>query len=42
MNGLLPTWLQKRLLTTDNFIRAYPPTPNGFRDDDLFNGYHKA
>jgi LmbE family N-acetylglucosaminyl deacetylase len=40
LNGLLPVWLQKRLLATDTFIRAYPPEPNGFRDDDLFNGYY--
>lgn len=41
MNGLLPAWLQKRLLATDTYIRAHPPTPDGFRDYDLFNGYHK-
>ena len=41
ISGLLPAWLQKRLLATESYIRAYPPTPDGFRDYDLFNGYHK-
>lgn len=41
INGLLPAWLQKRLLFTDTYIRAYPSPPDGFRDYDLFNGYHK-
>jgi mycothiol S-conjugate amidase len=41
INGLLPAWLQKQLLVTDTYIRAYPPPPVGFRDYDLFNGYHK-
>lgn len=41
INSIIPSWLQKRLLATDTYIRAYPPTPDGFRDYDLFNGYHK-
>ena len=41
LSGLMPAWMQKRLLTTDAYIRAHPPTPDGFRDYDLFNGYHK-
>lgn len=35
---LLPEWLQKRFLARDTFIRAYPPVPNGYREDDLFAG----
>ena len=37
MNALLPEWLQKRLLTTDTLIRAYPPVADGFREYDLFS-----
>jgi len=40
MNRFLPMWLQKRLLATDTFIRAYPPVPDGFCEDDLFDGGH--
>jgi len=36
MNRFLPMWLQKRMLATDSFIRAYPPAPDGFRETDLF------
>ena len=34
----LPQWLQKRLFSRDTYIRAYPPVPNGYREDDLFAG----
>jgi mycothiol S-conjugate amidase len=34
----LPQWLQKRWLSRDTFIRAYPPVAEGFRENDLFAG----
>ena len=34
--GRMPVWLQKRLLATEMYMRAYPPVPNGFREYDLF------
>lgn len=33
---LLPVWLQKWLLATETYIRAYPPVPDGYREYDLF------
>ena len=35
-NRFLPIWLQKHIFGYDTFIRAYPPTPDGFREKDLF------
>lgn len=32
----IPVWLQKHFLAKDNFIRAYPPTPDGFKESSLF------
>lgn len=32
----LPMWVQKRLFGHDTFIRAYPPTPDGFRETDFW------
>jgi LmbE family N-acetylglucosaminyl deacetylase len=34
----MPGWLQKRLMSTEYFIRAYPPARNGERVTDLFAG----
>ncbi len=34
--GFVPEWLQKLLMATETFIRAYPPAPDGFRERDLF------
>ncbi|MCP5098618.1 MAG: GlcNAc-PI de-N-acetylase [Chloroflexi bacterium] len=34
----MPLWLAKRLLSTDGFIRAYPETPDGYKEKDLFTG----
>lgn len=31
-----PVWMQKRLLTTESFMREYPKVPAGFRETDLF------
>ena len=36
--GWMPRWLQKRLFSWEYFIRACPPTPNGERFADLFEG----
>lgn len=33
-----PEWLQRRLLSAEYFIQAYPPAPDGHRDDNLFSG----
>lgn len=33
---LFPPWLQRRLLSTETFIRAYPPVPEGYQEKDLF------
>ncbi len=32
----IPIWIQKRLLAKESFMRAYPPAPDGFRENDLF------
>jgi len=32
----LPEWFQQRFLASEYFIRAYPPAPDGFRENDLF------
>lgn len=36
--GWLPKPIQKLLFSRDSYIRAYPPTPDGFRENDLFAG----
>lgn len=41
-NRLFPVWLQKRFLARETFIRAHPPTPDGFREKDLFAGVTDA
>lgn len=38
MSRLLPQWLQKRLFSTEYFIRAYPPPQEDEWDRDLFAG----
>lgn len=37
-NRMLPEPVQKRLMSTETFIRAVPPAPDGYREYDLFNG----
>lgn len=32
----IPKIIRRKLLSTDTFIRAYPPTPDGFRETSLF------
>jgi len=34
----LPEWIQRRLLASEYFIRAYPPVADGYREKDLFDG----
>jgi LmbE family N-acetylglucosaminyl deacetylase len=34
----MPEWLQRRLMGSETYIRAYPPVPDGFRERDLFDG----
>ncbi|MFZ1399783.1 MAG: PIG-L family deacetylase [Candidatus Promineifilaceae bacterium] len=36
--GWLPKPIQKLLFSRDSYIRAHPPTPDGFREKDLFAG----
>lgn len=33
---LFPAWLQKLLFAKESYIRAYPPTPDGYREKELF------
>jgi mycothiol S-conjugate amidase len=33
---LLPTWLFKLFMASETYMRVYPPTPDGFRERDLF------
>ncbi len=35
---MMPEWLQRRLMASETFIRAYPQVPDGFRETDLFAG----
>ncbi len=35
---MLPEWFQRRYMATENFIRAYPPVADGYREYDLFAG----
>lgn len=37
-NALLPEWAQRRLLSTETFIRAHPPVAAGYHETDLFAG----
>lgn len=32
----LPEWIQRRLMASEYFIRAYPAVADGFRENDLF------
>jgi LmbE family N-acetylglucosaminyl deacetylase len=32
----LPDWVQRRLMSSEYFIRAYPPVADGYRENDLF------
>lgn len=34
----IPEVVQKRIFGKDNYIRAYPPVTDGFREKDFFNG----
>jgi LmbE family N-acetylglucosaminyl deacetylase len=34
----LPEWFQRQFLARETFIRAVPPAPDGFRENDLFAG----
>ncbi len=34
----LPEWFQRRFMARETFIRAVPPAPDGFRENDLFAG----
>jgi LmbE family N-acetylglucosaminyl deacetylase len=34
----VPTFLQKRVFGKETFMRAYPPVPDGYREDDFFAG----
>lgn len=36
--GLLPEWIQRRWLANEMYIRAHPPTPDGYSEKDLFAG----
>jgi mycothiol S-conjugate amidase len=36
---LLPTWIMRRFLAKETYIRAYPPVPDGFREYDLFGDW---
>jgi len=38
MSRLLPQWLEKRLFSTEYFIRAFPPPQEDEWDNDLFPG----
>jgi LmbE family N-acetylglucosaminyl deacetylase len=35
-NRWMPIWVQKKLLAKESYMRAFPPTPDGFREKDLF------
>ena len=35
---MIPSWIQKRFLGKDTFIRAYPQAANGLHEEDLFTG----
>lgn len=35
---LLPESVQRRMMATETYIRAFPPVPDGFHETDLFNG----
>ncbi len=34
----LPQWLQRRFFASEYFMRVVPPAPDGYRENDLFNG----
>jgi mycothiol S-conjugate amidase len=33
---MLPVWVEKKFLAKEAYVRAYPPAPQGLREDDLF------
>ncbi|MBP7998374.1 MAG: PIG-L family deacetylase [Chloroflexi bacterium] len=35
-NRWMPLWMQKWLFGRETFMRAYPPVPDGYREEDLF------
>jgi len=35
---LLPTWLFKLFMANESYMQVYPPTPDGFRERDLYTG----
>lgn len=37
MTRLVPGWIQRQIFGKENFIRVYPPVPEGFHESDLFN-----
>jgi LmbE family N-acetylglucosaminyl deacetylase len=39
--GLLPEWIEKRLLSMEYFVRAHPPAEDGTWETDLFAGIKK-
>lgn len=41
LSSFLPEWLAKRLLSTEYFMRAYPPVEDGTWEKDLFAGIKK-
>ena len=37
---MLPEWFQRRFMARETFIRAHPPAPDGYREDDFFAGVY--
>jgi len=37
-NRMLPESVQRRLMAYETYIRAWPPAPDGYRENDLFAG----
>jgi hypothetical protein len=33
----MPVWVEKKFLAKEDYVRAYPPPPDGLREDDLFS-----
>lgn len=38
MTRVIPRFIQKWLLGSESYMRAHPPTPDGYRETDLFAG----
>jgi hypothetical protein len=34
---MLSVWVEKKFLAKEAYVRAHPPAPEGFREDDLFS-----